>query len=506
MKILGGTPAAAADRARTPQSEFLFPPGGTARNLNIKLRMSNLAVSNCLIRNPRAVRRALFSPFRPVLLLVQHSKALLGGMALGSGMLVTMAARAQGVSLDFPVSAASGYDQQLGVTVQSRPRPLYDTPSVRLGGFEVRPQLDQTFAYNSNPTGASSDAKGSFLSQTSANVAVSSLWSRNSLATTAGVDHYQYFSLAGGSYTDWNMGLQGGYTIADSQITAAYSHSNYHQLGATIGTVRSDQPVADSTDTTRLNYTLKFNRLEITPEFDFGAYRYGEANIGQVRLDQNYLNRNVFAGSVTARYAFNDVGGVVTVARAIDSQFLHNFAGSPTNDSRQYQLLSGLDYQAEGLWRYQLLAGGEVTTFSASQYSTHVEPIVQGNVTWTPLGTATVSGSVSRSFSEPLAQGNNGFFLNQGSLRVDFELMRNVLLHGQGGTQYAEYLGGGTQFGYNFATGVNWLLNRNARISFDYSYYHQGAASDFSNMSGAGGVNGNAFSQSIGGVTIHIAL
>jgi hypothetical protein len=470
--------------------------------------MSESNIQNCLRVGFNENCSGVSSTCRLLSGLSQPWKGLIGAAVLTSGMVMILPgkAAAQNVDLTFPVSAASGYDQQLGVTVQTRPRPLYDTPGVQLGAFEVRPQLDQTFAYDSNPTGASTDVKGSFLSHTAVNVTAASLWSRNSLATTVGADHYDYISIPGGDYTDWNVGLQGGYSIADSQLTAAYSHSDYHQLGSTIGTVRSDQPVTNSTDTTRLYYTFKFYRLEITPEFSFGAYRYGSAVIGQLRFDQQYLDRNDFAGSVTTRYALNDVGGIVIVARVVDAEFLHNSVGTPANDSRQYQLLTGLDYQSEGLWRYQFLAGGEVNTFKATQYSTRVEPVLQATVTWTPTGLVSAFGSVSRSFAEPLAQGNNGYFLNQSSLRVDYELMRNVILQGRGGVQYAEYLGGGSQLSYNFGVGANWLLNRNMRLSLDYKYYHQAAASNLSVTNGAGGINASALSQSVAGLTLHLAL
>jgi hypothetical protein len=439
----------------------------------------------------------------------QRNWRILGGLAAltsSAAMLASIPAWAQAVNLNFPASAASGYDQQLGVTVLSRQRSLYDAPGVQLDGFEIRPQLSQTFGYSSNPIGASTNQQGSALSHTSASVTAASTWSRDSLAATASTDHYSYFSLPGGDYTDWNVGLQGGYTIADSQLTAAYSHSDTHQLGAAIGTVRSDTPSNDSLDTTRLYYTFKFNRLEITPDFSFGAYRFGDASAGSVRLDQRFLDRNVFAGGVSARYSLNGVGGILVVARVVDSEFIHNTAGTPSNDSRQYQLLSGLDYQLAGLWRYQLLVGGEVDTFAAMQVATRVAPIVQGNVIWTPTGLTTVSASASRTFAEPLAQGNNGFFLNAGTLQVDYELKRNILLQGKGGFQYAQYLGGGTQASYNFGANANWLLNSRVRVSVDYNYYHQNAASDLASTTTLGGVETGALSQSIAGLTLHLAL
>ncbi len=40
--------------------------------------------------------------------------------------------------------------------------------------------------------------------------------------------------------------------------------------------------------------------------------------------------------------------------------------------------MSGLDYQAESVWRYSLLVGVEVRSFAASQFATRTAPIVAG--------------------------------------------------------------------------------------------------------------------------------
>ncbi|MGI4746551.1 MAG: outer membrane beta-barrel protein, partial [Janthinobacterium lividum] len=149
---------------------------------------------------------------------------------LGSALLTIMSlpAYAQVVNLNFP-PIATGYDQEIDTTVQARPHTLYAPLGIRFRAFEIYPAADQLFGYNSNPT-ASSTAHGSAFSRTAVSVSASSDWSRNSLGGEVGLDQYEYFSVASAHYTDWHVGIQGGYTIADEQLTLGYSHQSYHQL------------------------------------------------------------------------------------------------------------------------------------------------------------------------------------------------------------------------------------------------------------------------------------
>ena len=120
-------------------------------------------------------------------------------------------------------------DQPLGQTVQSRGRPEYVAPGIQFGSFDISPRLDQSLLYNSNPTGLS--GPGSWGSRTTANVSAASVWSRNSLNMSLGVDNFEFFSLPELDRTDWNVGLGGGYTIGDSPLALTYSHQSYHELG-----------------------------------------------------------------------------------------------------------------------------------------------------------------------------------------------------------------------------------------------------------------------------------
>ena len=387
------------------------------------------------------------------------------GLGLVAGAVVSAwpaTAAAQNIPLYFP-SGVGGFDQGIGVTVLSRLRPLYETSGIHADGFVINPALDQSLFYNSNVTGTA--GSGSWGERTSASVSATSDWERNRLGGTIGVSNNQFLALPNDAYTDWNVGIGGGYTINDSLLEAAYSHQLYHQVGVVIGATTSQTPVRDQTDTAHSDYTFNFGPYSITPDVSVSDYRYGTATVQGVQQNQNYLNRNVVAGGVTARYSRSDEGGLLLVLRGVNSTYTTPQFGQPSNNSNSAEVLAGLDYQGESVWRYRFLVGVEARSFQAAQYPTRVAPLVEASAIWTPTGLTTVTGTLSRDIEDPQSAGTNGYVLTQARLVVDHELMFNVFLQGRGGIQYAEYLqtGGGTQTSFNVGAGATWLISPRIR-------------------------------------------
>jgi hypothetical protein len=410
---------------------------------------------------------------------------------------------AQAIDFYFP-QGTYGYDQQLGVTVQTRAHPLYAPLGFQVGGFNVYPSADQALFYNSNVNGV--EGSGSWGSNTVASVSAGSNWTRNSLGMLFGVDHFQFLSLPTESYTNWNVGVAGGYTIADSQALLAYSHQSSYQLSTTLGTVRSTTPILNQTDSAGLEYTFNFGRISIAPDAGVGAYRFGSATSGGVTFNQNFLDYNSLGVGATARYALNEQSGLLVVVRGLNFSYVSPQAGSPSNDSNTAIVLGGVEYQAEGVWRYRVLAGLEVRKFATSQYPTRTAPDVEGSVIWSPTGLTTVDLTFSSTIEAPQTAGTDSYVLTQGRLVVDHELMRNVFLKGSGSVQRAQFSPGGTQTQFSGGAGITWLLNRVVHLSLGYSFTTATNDTGSTATSNPEMQRVGQYTQNLVAVTVHLAL
>ena len=429
----------------------------------------------------------------------------MAALILGCGIARPVNARAQNIPVYFPVGNA-GYDQELGVTVRSRARPLYELQGINLGGFVLRPNLDQSIFYNSNVNGVI--GSGSWGSNTSGEATADSNWVRNRLSASAGFSHNEFFSLPGESYTDWHIGLDAGYTIDDSLLSIAYSHQTTHALGSTLGAIQTETPTLNQTDTANLNYTIRFYDLSLTPSLSVSAYRFGSSTVNGETVSEAFLDRNVVAAGVDARYALSDEGAVLVVARGVNSTFTNPQAGQPSNNSNSLQLLAGLDYQAKGVWRYRLLVGVETRLFQSSNFPTRTAPIVEGSVIWTPTGLTSVTGTVSREIEDPQSAGTNGYIGTQANLLVDHEVLPNVILNIHGGAGSVQYLqsGGGQQTQFTVGGGVAWSLSRYVRLGLGYDFTEQMGASNAGTPGDPATITAAPFQQSVIAIKLHLAL
>ena len=415
--------------------------------------------------------------------------------------------RAQYIPNYFP-SGVPGYNEELGVNVVTRLHPLYEQPGIQAGDFVIRPNLDESAGYNSNVLGLQ-HGPGSPVFETNPSVTINSDWGRNALGASFSVDNLLYPNTPSQNQTDWTAVLGGAYTIGRSDLTLAYGHYSLHEDATDIGAPPATSPIPFTLDDVRSAYTFDLGRLKITPNAEFSAYRYGSATILGVPSDQSFRNADIVQGGTALKYELSDQGSLLLVLQAIDSDFINQTASFPSLSSTSELAMGGIDYQYNGVWRYQLLAGFEVREFTASQFKTRTAPIAKGAVIWTPTGLTTVTGSVLRTLDEPEQEGNAGFTYDAAELRVDHEYRRNVLLNAETGIRAAEYLqNGGTQTQYYGSAGVSWLLNRNMRLSAQYTFTKQTGGGEVASI-GTPSLNtltNGKYSQSLIMVTLHLGL
>ncbi len=388
------------------------------------------------------------------------------------GLLAALPARAQYIETYLP-AGVPGFDQAQGVTVLSRLRPLYADQGVRLGSFDIRGGFDERFGYDSNITGTNRGPSSAFL-ETSPSVSAQSDWSRNRLGIAASADRFDYFSAPKQSHTNYTVAVGGGWTVLRNSLDVGYSHVHGNELGSDIGAVAFGAPVPFDVDIVRGGYTWDRGRFQFTPNFDARLYQFGNAEFDGQPVSQRFRDRTVLSGGLTTRYSLSEQRGLVLVMQGASSQYLHPQAGVPSNNSQSVLVLPGLDYQANGPWRYRLLLGAEVRAFEASRYGTRFAPVFEGSVIYTPTGLTTITASLRRAIEDPQAEGSSGYTFTGVSVVVDHEWRRNLLLQGRGAFRTVDYFQGlGSGRAYSFGVGATWLLNPRLSLFANYDITRQ---------------------------------
>lgn len=385
-------------------------------------------------------------------------------------------AAAQNLEQYFP-AGVPGYGNNPGVTVLSRTREDYDTSGVRVGSVIVRPEAEQYVGYNDNVTGTS-QASGSPLIETRASLGASTDWARDSLSASVNVDNQVYTSLPNQNLTNWSASVAGSHDFGRDSASLSYTHFNLNQSPSGINSYGLGTPIPFSVNDVRIGYTAPFGRFSLSPNFEATTYGFGSGIVSSVLVDQSFRNRVTLQGGVTARYELSTGRNLLVVVNDYANGYTSIPDGQPTRNNTGVEVLAGIEYSANGVFRYRILAGFENHVYQNSAYRSRDVPVAQASVIWTPTGLTTVTATALRRIEESNDDTTGGFTFNTGQVVVDHEYLRNILLQGSGGVQYAQYeQGGGTQTIYSAGAGATWLINRNMRLTARYDFSSSSSSS-----------------------------
>jgi hypothetical protein len=428
----------------------------------------------------------------------------LGWSLLVAGGALGWAAAADGQDLSgyFP-QGVPGYDTAPGVTVQSRARPQYDPVGVRAGSFLLYPQVDLGVGYDSNLFGTApmpGKNPGSWVFNTSASLRANSVWGRDSLGGYFSVDHADDLDLPSQSRTDWTGSAGGTVNINEDQLTLGAAHLSLHQAPTAIDALPTDEPVPYQVNDLRASYVHDFDRLSLTPDLDFTTYRFGNTTIGGVPALQAYRDRDVLEAGLTARYPVAPLRTILFVLRGTGTHYTQPQPGAPSRNSTGGLALIGVE-RGDGVWDLRLLAGWEQRDFVAPQYRAHGAPAAEADVTWSPSGLTTVTGTLSRTIEDAAQEGVAGYTNTTARLVIDHEYLRNVLLNGFASLQHAAFLeGGGTQTLFGLGGGVTWLMNRHVRLSGTETFF------DMRSIQGGSAPSSGSYLRSLTLLTLGLGL
>ena len=175
-----------------------------------------------------------------------------------------------------------------------------------------------------------------------------------------------------------------------------------YESPTSIGAPPTATPISYTVDNARASYRFELGRLEVTPNFEASLLRYGDGVIGGATVKQDFRDVNELRGGVAFRYALAGRTALLFTVQGIDSEFIHQVPGAPSSNSTSALALAGIDYQYDGVWRYQVLVGAEIRHFAAAQFKTRVAPIASAAAIWTPTGLTTVTATLQRTIEDPV--------------------------------------------------------------------------------------------------------
>lgn len=370
---------------------------------------------------------------------------------------------------EIPLTTQTGRNQG----VQDRAKPELAPVGLPLGSFRIYPDITAGVGITTNVVGAEVDARSDSFATIVPQVLVSSDWGRHALSGR--------FSYTGARYRWTSAKNQDGFLgqvdgrldiVGESDVegSASYRRTYEDQQEANFP-VNGGGSVAVDQARGMLRAALVTNRLRWTASGDFNSFRYGDTvSTTGTTINLAFRDRDVYRGTVRAEYQTspdNSLFAQVTYRRT-------DYVTTVPDDDR-----------TSGEWRGSLGAiadvsslvrvAGAVGYFRRSYSNPLFDSVgglaidVRGDYYLSPL--TTISGVISRQLEEAAVRGSPGYFATRAGLRLDHELLRNLVPYLSG-----DYFTGSFKdvdrrdHGFSAGGGFEYTANRRWVLNLDANY------------------------------------
>ena len=369
-------------------------------------------------------------------------------------------------------------EPQRGETLRDRTRIDYDGVGLRAGGFLIFPALEAELRYDDNIYREDRGKEEDFITTIRPEFHAISQWSNHEFRIDAGIDADRYASNDAENTTDW-------FATASARLDATRGarlsmRLNVEELHEDRGNPNTasyviGEPVAYIRREVGLGAFYRLNRLSLTADGNFGNLIYDDVKV--VRGDtlrQNNRNRDELEVAVRAGYEI--VPEYEAFLRATGNQRTYErpqpHIGSILRDSRGWELVAGTALDLGGVIFGEVFAGALRQSYDTPELPPIEGLSVGGSLDWNVTPLTTVSGSLKRTVEESTLA-VSGFLSTEFRIRVDHELLRNLIVGGDLAFIDRAYEGitegtGREDELYEAGVRATWLLNRNFHADFGY--------------------------------------
>ena len=377
-------------------------------------------------------------------------------------------------------------------SVLNRARPGYDAVGIHAGGFTVYPQASVTGEYDDNIYASDTNTKSDFITKLATSVAVNSNWSRHALNFIAGVEKSLFNSHSGENRLDWNVGLNGSLDVTrNTQINGGLSYQKLHEdRGDPNSPGASSEPVPYKLFNATAAIDQRFNRMtaELSGQLDDYNYDNVVSTTG-TPIDQDFRDRKEYTEALKLGYDVSPDTNVYVKGSLNQRKYdQHPPVVALNRDSKGYAAVVGSDFRLSNLAQGGIYIGYQKQNYDSAALSDISGLSYGADVEWyvTPLMTVTVNADSAINETTSAA---SGYLAQSVGLRIDHELLRNLLLNAKVGYENDDYTGiSRTDDIITAGFGADYLLNRNFSISIGYNYTNRNSSitgSDYSrNMIG----------------------
>jgi len=370
--------------------------------------------------------------------------------------------------------SANYFDRNNNVGVLDRSRPDYQALGIDEGGFYIFPSLTVAPEYDDNIFATSNDRVGDLIVAVAPRVQVKSNWSRDEVAFSAQSTSDIYAVHSGESTTDYSISGSGRLDIEDASslsLKLSYGRSTIPRTSE-ISIADTNQPVQYDSGSASVSGVQTLNRVRFTENLNFNRTVYEnqqQTSTGPVSL--GYFDNDIETATLRTDYALNPEFSVYVTGTLNNRGYDQKPPQVALNrDSSGYEMLAGASLDITRLARGEIGVGYLQQDYQSSVFHTVSGPAVHGKVEYFLSGVTTIAVGIDRNVIDADDPQAVSFVQTDGSLNIDHELLRNVIVSARVSYETDDFTGVKRNDGRaNFSVSGTYLLNRHASIHLGYS-------------------------------------
>ena len=362
-------------------------------------------------------------------------------------------------------------------TVTTRAHPETDAQGVTADSWIILPRVGVEEKFNDNIYATNSGTLTDFITTVAPDILVRSNWNNGLVTFDANSSSGIYASHTTENFNDYSFAGTGRLDITRQDYLAVRGGYYYmHEERTSPNNNFGIEPTTYGLTDAEIEGYSKLNRVSFTADGILNKYEYN--NVGTPSgafIPNKDRSRNEYSGSLRVGYEIQPLLEAFVKGVGSDRSYDHKTAVDGfQRSSIGYAVTAGVALDLGGITFGELGVGYMSRSYDDIRFGTVHGVTANAALTWnvTPITTVRLNGQ--RTIEETINFGSPGFISSLGTLSIDHELLRNLLLNANGGINYNDYQLIPRRDTIAFGgVGATYLMNRNMNLSVKYSYRNQ---------------------------------
>jgi hypothetical protein len=321
------------------------------------------------------------------------------------------------------------------VSVLERDRPGYQALGIHEGSFTLFPSIETGLGFSDNilATRTNTESDGYFMANPS--LTAQSNWSTNAVSAAVGGQFQKYFSHA----TEDEVG---GFGRVDGELDIDRENNLTGEIAARRTFEERDSgdypvgaaaPLAYDQEGFTIRGTHEAGRVKAIVSTDFNNLTYDSVDsLAGGKLDESFRDQQVYRVATRGEYAFTpDTSAFVQVGYSRSNYTADIGPGIPNRNSNAGRFLVGGAFDITALLRGYVGLGYESRQYDSNFYGQLSGFAGDARLEYFPTQLTTFTLQFRRLIQDSIILNSGGYFSTGVNLRVDHELLRNLLLNAQ---------------------------------------------------------------------------